>query len=101
MKANESILSGKSGKNPYSERNLPLIPEEATGTGHVTDPRNTAASLLPSINGGRVENAGFSLEPPGINGSQDDMIIMDHLESNPQITASAELPSIVKEDDEK
>ena len=31
IKANDSVLSGKSAKNPYSERNLPLIPEETGG----------------------------------------------------------------------
>ena len=62
----------------------------------MTDPRNTAASLLPEIGANfRNENAGFSLEPPGINGSQDEMIIIDHTESNPQITDSVELPIAV------
>ena len=59
MKINESILSGK---NVASEPNQALITEE-----NYKETKFISAAVLPDIGGHKIENANFSLEPPGID----------------------------------
>ena len=80
MKINESILSGK---NIASEPNQALITEE-----NYKEPKSISAAALPDIGGHKVENAAFSLEPPGIDARRRS----DHnLEEGPTIGVGSEI----------
>ena len=59
IKVNESIISGKYNT---TEPNIPLQPDENSKGANIL-----SAPELPDIGGHKIENAAFSLEPPGID----------------------------------